>query len=138
MRKEEKRSSNTRITFMTDGMLLHEFLTDPKLEAFDVLVIDEAHERSLETDIILGLVKQQRRPSLKVIIMSATMNHEKFSAFFNCPVVEVAGRNFEVDVIHRRGASISSLRAHCLDKSVEAVWFFWIYEMNTKSGTLLF
>lgn len=74
---------------MTDGMLLREFLTEPDLASYSVLMIDEAHERTLHTDILFGLVKDiaRFRPDLKLLISSATMDAQKFSAYFdNAPI----------------------------------------------------
>ncbi len=92
------------IKLMTDGILLAEIQHDPLLEKYDTLIIDEAHERSLNIDFLLGYIKQllPRRPDLKVIITSATIDVERFSAHFNqAPVLSVSGRTFPVDIIYR-------------------------------------
>ena len=91
------------IKIMTDGILLSELATDPKLEQYDTIIVDEAHERSLNIDLLLGCLHQivQKRPELRVIITSATIDSERFSEFFGgAPVIEVPGRQFEVEVIH--------------------------------------
>ena len=84
MRFADTSDENTRIRIMTDGILLQELKGDPDLSRYSVIMVDEAHERSLNIDFILGLLKQitARRPDLKVIISSATINTEKFSQFF--------------------------------------------------------
>jgi len=86
---------------MTDGMLLAETQGDPGLYEYDTLIIDEAHERTLNIDFILGIIRTllPRRPELKVIITSATLDTEKFSsAFGHAPVVNVEGRTYPVEV----------------------------------------
>lgn len=92
------------IKLMTDGILLAELQQDRYLNQYDTLIIDEAHERSLNIDFILGYIKQllPKRPDLKVIITSATIDVERFSVHFdNAPVVEVSGRTYPVDVLYR-------------------------------------
>lgn len=85
IRFEDCTSKRTRIKYMTDGMLLREFLTEPDLASYSVLIIDEAHERTLHTDILFGLVKDiaRYRPDLKLLISSATLDAEKFSDYFD-------------------------------------------------------
>jgi ATP-dependent helicase HrpA len=92
---------DTRVKFMTDGILLAEIQSDPLLRAYSTLIIDEAHERSLNIDFLLGYLQGllRRRADLRVIITSATIDTEAFSrAFGGAPVVEVSGRLFQVDV----------------------------------------
>jgi len=94
-------SKQSYIKLMTDGILLAEIQQDRFLNQYDVLIIDEAHERSLNIDFILGYLKQllKRRPDLKVIITSATIDPERFSQHFdNAPMIEVSGRTFPVEV----------------------------------------
>ena len=101
-----KVSPKTFIKVMTDGILLAETQRDRKLSEYDTLIIDEAHERSLNIDLILGLLKRllPKRPDLKVIISSATMDTEKFSAFFRgAPVIRVGGRLYPVEVEYQPG-----------------------------------
>ena len=86
---------------MTDGVLLRESLNDSLMEQYSSIIMDEAHERSLNTDVIFGLIKTicQKRKDFKVIITSATMNAEKFSQFFNnAPIFRIPGRTFKVDI----------------------------------------
>ncbi len=103
IRFADKTSPQTRIKFMTDGMLLAEIQSDPVLREYDTIIIDEAHERSLNIDFLLGHLNQLRkkRPDLKVIITSATIDTEKFSqSFDNAPIIEVSGRVYPVDIIY--------------------------------------
>ena len=93
-----------RVKLMTDGILLREMEADRDLRRYDTLIIDEAHERSLNIDLILGMLKQvlPRRPDLKLIITSATIDPAKFSEFFGgAPVIEVSGRSYPVEVRYR-------------------------------------
>ena len=96
------------VKLMTDGILLAETQTDPMLRAYDTIIIDEAHERSLNIDFLLGYLKQllPRRPDLKVIITSATIDAERFARHFGAadkpaPVIEVSGRLYQVEVRYR-------------------------------------
>lgn len=100
IRFEDRTSERTVIKYMTDGILLRESLSDPDLDRYSVIVMDEAHERSLNTDVLFGVLRGvvTRRRDLKVIITSATLNAEKFSAFFGgAPVFTIPGRTFPVD-----------------------------------------
>ena len=97
-------SDNSYIKLMTDGILLAELTSDRFLNQYDAIIIDEAHERSLNIDFILGYLKQvlKKRPDLKVIITSATIDVDRFSKHFNnAPVIEVSGRTFEVETRYR-------------------------------------
>ncbi len=97
-------SEQSRVKVMTDGILLAEIQHDRYLDRYDTLIIDEAHERSLNIDFLLGYLKQllPKRPDLKVIITSATIEVDRFSEFFgSAPVIEVSGRTFPVDVRYR-------------------------------------
>ena len=97
-------SEQTAIKFMTDGILLAEIQTDRWLSKYDTLIIDEAHERSLNIDFLLGYLKQllPRRPDLKLIVTSATIDTERFSAHFGgAPVVRVEGRGYPVEMRYR-------------------------------------
>ncbi|OOF60422.1 ATP-dependent RNA helicase HrpA [Rodentibacter pneumotropicus] len=104
VRFNDQISENTQIKLMTDGILLAEIQTDRFLNQYSCLIIDEAHERSLNNDFILGYLKQllPRRPDLKIIITSATIDVERFSKHFNhAPIIEVSGRNYPVEVRYR-------------------------------------
>ena len=101
IRFEDCTSSSTKIKYMTDGVLLRESLNDPELEQYSAVIMDEAHERSLHTDVLFGILKKviARRRDLKLIVTSATMNAERFSEFFgNSPIFTIPGRTFPVDV----------------------------------------
>ena len=104
VRFSDKVRGSTRVKFLTDGMLLAELHGDPLLRRYDTIIIDEAHERSLNIDFLLGVVKQllPRRPELRVIISSATLATERFAQFFGgAPIVEVSGRTYPVEVLYR-------------------------------------
>ena len=104
VRFTRRATSNTALTVMTDGVLLAEISHDRDLRAHDTIIIDEAHERSLNIDFLLGYLKQllPRRPDLKVIITSATIDTARFSAHFDdAPVIEVSGRTYPVEVRYR-------------------------------------
>ena len=92
MRFEDKTDLTTKIKIMTDGILLQEMKLDPMMKKYSVIMVDEAHERSLNIDFVLGLLKRvlKVRPDLKIIVSSATMNAEKFATYFDgCPIVTI-------------------------------------------------
>ena len=104
VRFNDQVGDKTQIKLMTDGILLADIQSDPYLNKYDTLIIDEAHERSLNIDFLLGYLKQllPKRPDLKLIVTSATIDLEKFSRFFNdAPIIEVSGRTYPVDVHYR-------------------------------------
>ncbi len=103
VRFNERVQDDTEILFMTDGMLLQEMVADKMLARYSVIIVDEAHERSLNIDFLLGYFRKllKQRPELKLIISSATIDTELFSkAFDDAPIMEVSGRLFPVEVIH--------------------------------------
>ncbi|KAG6757239.1 hypothetical protein POTOM_037545 [Populus tomentosa] len=104
IRFEDRTSDLTRIKYLTDGVLLRESLSNPELNQYSVIILDEAHERSLNTDILLGLVKRlvkTRASKLKVLITSATLDGEKVSEFFSdCPVLNVPGKLYPVEILY--------------------------------------
>lgn len=103
MRFNDDTSSETRIKFMTEGILLSEIQSDPLLRSYSALILDEAHERSLNIDFLFGHLQAllRKRPELKVLITSATIDTQSISqAFGNAPVIEVSGRLFPVDIRH--------------------------------------
>jgi len=100
IRFEDLTSPNTVIKYMTDGVLLRESLRDADLDQYVVVVMDEAHERSLHTDVLFGILRKilTRRRDLKLIVTSATLNAEKFSSFFGgVPIFRIPGRTFHVE-----------------------------------------
>ncbi|MCG8671147.1 MAG: ATP-dependent RNA helicase HrpA, partial [Pseudomonadales bacterium] len=104
VRFQDQVGENTLIKLVTDGMLLAEIQSQRFLEEYDTIIIDEAHERSLNIDFLLGYLKQllKKRHDLKVIITSATIDHERFSEHFDkAPIIEVSGRTFDVEVEYR-------------------------------------
>ena len=91
--------------YMTDGMLLREFLGEPDLASYAVMMVDEAHERTLHTDVLFGLVKDiaRFRPDLKLLISSATLDAEKFSEYFDyAPIFRIPGRRYPVDIFYTK------------------------------------
>ena len=119
VRFAEQVSETSLIKVLTDGMLLNEIQQDRYLNQYDTLIIDEAHERSLNIDFLLGYLKQllPRRPDLKIIITSATIDHERFAAHFNgAPVLEVSGRTYPVEMRYRPPAEGQEL-----SRQIEAV-----------------
>ncbi len=108
VRFQDRLSKDASVKLMTDGILLAETQTDPELRAYDTIIIDEAHERSLNIDFLLGYLRQllPRRPDLKVIVTSATIDADRFARYFEskrgpAPVLMVSGRTFPVEVRYR-------------------------------------
>ncbi|PCH34267.1 ATP-dependent RNA helicase DHX8 [Wolfiporia cocos MD-104 SS10] len=105
IRFEDCTSPETRIKYMTDGMLQRECLIDPDVSAYSVIMLDEAHERTIATDVLFGLLKKaiRRRPDLKLIVTSATLDAEKFSKFFfGCPIFTIPGRTYPVEILYTK------------------------------------
>ncbi len=103
IRFEDCTSDKTVVKFLTDGMLLREFMAEPTLDTYSALMIDEAHERTVHTDILLALVKDlaRERPELKILISSATMNAKKFADYFDdAPIFNIPGRTHPVEVFY--------------------------------------
>ncbi|PAV83987.1 hypothetical protein WR25_21862 [Diploscapter pachys] len=101
IRFEDCVSERTILKYCTDGMLLREAMNSPLLDSYGVLILDEAHERTLATDILMGLIKEivKRRPDIKIVIMSATLDAGKFQNYFeSCPLMSVPGRTFPVEI----------------------------------------
>ncbi|HEU4625639.1 MAG TPA: ATP-dependent RNA helicase HrpA, partial [Steroidobacteraceae bacterium] len=104
VRFNDRTGPQTRIKLMTDGILLKELESDRRFRRYDTIIVDEAHERSLNIDLLLGVLKQllPSRPDLKVIITSATIDPQKFADFFGgAPIIEVSGRSYPVEVRYR-------------------------------------
>lgn len=109
IRFEDHTSAKTKIKFLTDGMLLREALVDPLLSRYSVVMVDEAHERSLSSDVLLGLLKKirKRRPELRIIVSSATLDTQRFASFFldgdsedPCKIISLEGRLYPVEIFY--------------------------------------
>lgn len=101
IRFEDVTCGSTKLRFLTDGMLLQHAMSDPLLSNYSVILLDEAHERTLSTDILFGLLKEvmPKRPDLKVVVMSATLDAKKFQGYFDdAPLICIPGRTFPVDI----------------------------------------
>nr|NVI75476.1 lethal (2) 37Cb [Cucujiformia] len=114
IRFEDCTSERTLIKYMTDGTLHREFLSEPDLQSYSVMIIDEAHERTLHTDILFGIVKDiaRFRPDLKLLISSATLDAQKFSEFFDgAPIFRIPGRRFPVDIYYTKAPEADYVEA---------------------------
>jgi len=127
IRFQDRTARTTRIKFMTDGILLAEAQKDRLFRAYDTIIVDEAHERSLNIDFLLGMLARTlaARPELKVIITSATIDPEKFSrAFGDAPALEVSGRTYPVEVLYRPAENPEDEDAEdvtCVDQAISAI-----------------
>ena len=95
------RELSSRLKYLTDEMLLREAMTDPLLDNYGVVILDEAHERTLATDILMGLIKQiaKKRRDLKIIVMSATLDAGKFQTYFDkAPLLNIPGSTHPVEI----------------------------------------
>ena len=125
VRFTDRVGKNTRVKLMTDGILLNEIHRDRDLTKYDAIIIDEAHERSLTVDFLLGYLKQlrERRPDLSIIITSATIDPESFSKHFDgAPIIEVSGRTYPVEIRYRPlvAEDVSSEQPEAEDAEEEA------------------
>lgn len=114
IRFEDETSERTVVKYLTDGTLLREFLSDPLLSNYSALVIDEAHERTISTEILLSLLKDiaHERTDLKIIVASATINAQKFSEFFNgAPIFNVPGRRYPVAIHYTQQPEANYIQA---------------------------
>ncbi|XP_036320983.1 pre-mRNA-splicing factor ATP-dependent RNA helicase DHX16 [Rhagoletis pomonella] len=117
IRFEDCSSERTVLKYMTDGTLHREFLSEPDLASYSVMIIDEAHERTLHTDILFGLVKDiaRFRPELKLLISSATLDAEKFSKFFDdAPIFRIPGRRYPVNIFYTKAPEADYIDACCV------------------------
>lgn len=148
IRFEDQTSSKTQVKFMTDGILLRETLMDPDLNDYSCIIMDEAHERSLNTDILFGIFKKllARRRDLKLIITSATMNTLKFSNFFgNAIFYHIPGKTFPVDILFQSVPSVDyvesamkqALRIHLAGDSGDILIFMTGQEDIEITGDLI-
>lgn len=132
VRFDNKSGTRTKIKFLTDGMLLREFVSDVSLEGYSAIMVDEAHERTLSTDLLLGLLREivQDRPDFRVIVASATINAERFSKYFGgAPIFNVPGRRFPVEVYYTKREEHSYANA--------AVTTVMQVHMTQKKGDIL-
>jgi ATP-dependent RNA helicase DHX8/PRP22 len=114
IRFENVTSKDTIIKYMTDGMLMREYLADNDLYSMSAIMLDEAHERTINTDVLFGLLKDlcRRRPDLKIIVTSATLDAEKFSGyFFDAPIFTIPGRTFPVEILYTKEPESDYLEA---------------------------
>lgn len=117
IRFEDCTSERTKLKYMTDGMLLREFLMDPSLEGYSVMIIDEAHERTLHTDILFGLLKDitRFRSDLKLLISSATLDSAKFSDFFDeAPIFRIPGRRYPVNIFYTKSPEANYIESSAI------------------------
>jgi len=149
IRFEDCTSSDTKIKYMTDGMLLRECLLDPDMKQYSVILLDEAHERTVSTDVLFGLLKKaaKRRPDLKIIVTSATLDAEKFSSyFFNCPIFSIPGRTFPVEILYTKepesdyldAALITVMQIHITEPPGDILLFLTGQEEIDTSCEILF
>ncbi|RKP23568.1 RNA helicase-like protein, partial [Syncephalis pseudoplumigaleata] len=144
VRFDDTSSPSTQLRYMTDGMLLRELLSDPRLDRYSTIILDEAHERTLRTDILLGMVKriQQQRKALatqhgrghplKIVVMSATLDAERFSEYFDgAKILYVSGRLHPVTIFHT-----TAPHADYLDAAL--VTIFQIHQEQAAGDILVF
>ncbi|KAL2070431.1 hypothetical protein VTL71DRAFT_13457 [Oculimacula yallundae] len=149
IRFEDCTTPATRIKYMTDGMLQREILMDPDLKRYSVIMLDEAHERTISTDVLFALLKKtiKRRLDLKVIVTSATLDADKFSAYFNeCPIFSIPGRTFPVEVMYSRepesdyldAALVTVMQIHLTEPPGDILLFLTGQEEIDTSCEILF
>ena len=134
IRFEDNTNDKTVLKYMTDGMLLRELLSEPELSAYSALMIDEAHERTIATDVACGLLKDiaRARPDLKLLISSATMDARKFQRYFDdAPIFNIPGRRYSVDIHYT-----SQPEANYLAAAITTV--FQIHITQGKGDILVF
>eukprot|EP00920_Eleutheroschizon_duboscqi_P041611 GHVT01099874.1.p1 GENE.GHVT01099874.1~~GHVT01099874.1.p1 ORF type:complete len:749 (+),score=165.00 GHVT01099874.1:264-2510(+) len=132
IRFEDKTSRSTLLKYMTDGMLLREAMADPLLERYSVIILDEAHERTLATDVLFGLLKEvgKNRKDLKIVVMSATLDAGKFQKYFlGAPIINVPGRMHPVEIYYTPAAEKDYLEA--------AIRTAWQIHLTEPAGDIL-
>lgn len=149
IRFEDCTSPETKIKYMTDGMLQRECLVDPDVSNYSVIMLDEAHERTIATDVLFGLLKKalKRRPDLKLIVTSATLDAEKFSTyFFGCPIFTIPGRTYPVEILYTKepepdyldAALITVMQIHLSEPTGDILVFLTGQEEIDTSCEILF
>ncbi|KAL8920039.1 MAG: hypothetical protein Q9208_006494 [Pyrenodesmia sp. 3 TL-2023] len=149
IRFEDCTSPETKIKYMTDGMLQREVLLDPNINKYSVIMLDEAHERTIATDVLFGLLKKtlKRRPDLKVIVTSATLDADKFSEYFNkCPIFTIPGRTYPVEIMYSRepesdyldAALVTVMQIHLTEPPGDILLFLTGQEEIDTSCEILF
>lgn len=149
IRFEDCTSPETKIKYMTDGMLQREVLLDPNLNKYSVIMLDEAHERTIATDVLFGLLKKtlKRRPDLKVIVTSATLDADKFSEYFNkCPIFTIPGRTYPVEIMYSKepesdyldAALVTVMQIHLTEPPGDILLFLTGQEEIDTSCEILF
>ena len=149
IRFEDCTSPDTKIKYMTDGMLQREVLMDPNLRRYSVIMLDEAHERTISTDVLFGLLKKtlKRRPDLKVIVTSATLDADKFSEYFNqCSIFTIPGRTFPVEIMYSKepesdyldAALVTVMQIHLTEPAGDVLLFLTGQEEIDTSCEILF
>ena len=134
IRFEDMTSPNTILKFMTDGMLLREAMIDPMLSKYSCIVLDEAHERTLPTDVLMGLLKDvlRKRKDLKAVIMSATLDAERFQKYFDgAPLMKVPGRTHPVEIFYS-----ATPEGNYVDSAVRTA--MQIHQLEGKGDILIF
>ena len=149
IRFEDCTSPETVIKYMTDGMLLRETLLDGALSQYSVIMLDEAHERTIHTDVLFGLLKDvvRVRTDMKLIVTSATLDAEKFSSyFFNCPIFTIPGRTYPVEVLYTKSpesdymdaALITVMQIHLTEPEGDVLLFLTGQEEIDTAAQILF
>lgn len=149
IRFEDCSSPNTKIKYMTDGILQREILLDPDLRKYSVIMLDEAHERTISTDVLFGLLKKtlKRRPDLKLIVTSATLDAEKFSVYFNgCPIFSIPGRTYPVEIMYSKepesdyldAALVTVMQIHLTEPAGDILLFLTGQEEIDTSSEILY
>ena len=149
IRFEDCTSPETKIKYMTDGMLMRDFVKDGDLKKYSVIMLDEAHERTIATDVLFGLLKKiiKRRPDLKVIVTSATLDADKFSEYFNsCPIFTIPGRTYPVEIMYSKepesdyldAALVTVMQIHLSEPAGDILLFLTGQEEIDTSCEILF